>query len=216
MPHVRRIVSAQQTIHENLDATVLKHLNNAWQKPMTEHTLEAFKDTETWLRGKTGELILDSCCGYGESTRWLAVQNPKAIIIGIDKSANRLNKKDKEGLPSNCKLVRADVKDFWRLAVEASWQPTKHYLLYPNPYPKPSQLNSRWHGSPAFTSLVNLGGSIEVRTNWDIYIKEFSQALQLSGHDSKFAQYLPSPSITAFERKYHNDGQSLWQLTCNI
>lgn len=216
MPQVRRIISTQQTLHKHLDATVRKHLQSAWQKPITEHTSKAFEATDTWLKSKTGELILDSCCGYGESTRWLANQNPHAIIIGIDKSANRLDKTNTDDLPENCRLVRADIKDFWRLAVKANWHPTKHYLMYPNPYPKPSQLNSRWHGSSAFPSLVRLGGTIEVRTNWDLYIKEFSQALLISGHDSKVVQYFPNTSITAFERKYHNDGQPLWQLICHV
>ena len=216
MPKVRRIISTQQTLHKHLDATVRKHLHSASQKPITEHTSNSFEATETWLKGKTGELILDSCCGDGESTRWLAKQNPNAIVIGIDKSATRLDKTDKNDLPDNCRLVRADAKDFWRLAVKARWQLTKHYLMYPNPYPKPSQLNSRWHGSAAFPSLMSLGGTIEIRTNWDLYIKEFSQALLISGHDSEVVQYFPCPSITAFERKYHNDGQPLWQLICHI
>ena len=216
MPQVRRIVSSQQTVHDQLEATVQKHQQSAWQKPIADHTLLAFESTQTWLSEKSGDLILDSCCGYGESTRWLAKNFPDAIVLGIDKSEARLDKNSSAELPDNCYLVRADVNDFWRLAVNAKWKPTRHYMLYPNPYPKASQLNSRWHGSPVFPTLIKLGGLLEVRSNWKIYIEELDQALQISGHKSTVNQYLPDPSMTAFERKYHNDDQALWQLTCKI
>jgi hypothetical protein len=39
----------------------------------------------------------------------------------------------------------------------------EHFMLYPNPYPKPSDLDKRWHGDSAFPILLNLGGTIEVR-----------------------------------------------------
>jgi len=216
MPEVRRIISTQQEVHEHLDETVLKHMDNAWQKPIADHTLKAFDATQAWFQQQSGDLILDSCCGDGESTRWLATNNPDAIVIGLDKSETRLSKKEEEDLPRNCRLVRADVNDFWRLASEAAWRPKKHCLLFPNPYPKPSQLNSRWYGSPAFPVLISLGGNLEVRTNWEIYITEFARALLLIGKHPIVTRYHPDPCITAFERKYHNDGQELWRLNCNV
>ena len=216
MPQVRRIVTTQEKPHEDLEQTVLKHLGHTWQKPISDHTLRAFDTTQAWFAQKNGDLILDSCCGHGESTSWIANNNPDAVVIGIDKSAARISKNNQDELPENCTLVRADVNDFWRLAVKERWQPRKHYLLFPNPYPKPSQLNSRWHGSPAFPTLVSLGGNLEVRTNWEIYIAEFAQALLITGHHPIVTRYHPDPSITAFERKYHSDGQALWRLGCNI
>jgi len=214
MPEVRRIISSQQVIHEHLDATVRKHQRSSWQKPIAEHTQRAFDTTQSWLAGKSGDLILDSCCGYGESTRWLAHNFPESIVLGLDKSAARLAKNNKVELTDNCLLVRADVNDFWRLAASSGWKPKRHYMLYPNPYPKTSQLNSRWHGSPAFPTLIQLGGLLEVRTNWHIYILELQRALNIYNRPSTVKQYTPDPEITAFERKYHNDGQPLWQLTC--
>tara|TARA_B100000497_G_scaffold86608_1_gene96554 strand:- start:253 stop:906 length:654 start_codon:yes stop_codon:yes gene_type:complete len=216
MSDVRRIITTQQAPHEQLEKTVLNHLDNAWQKPIADHTLRTFEATQSWLSKRSGDLILDSCCGDGESTRWLAKNNPEAVIIGLDKSETRLNRNSEADLTDNYRLVRADVNDFWRLAINAAWQPKKHCLLFPNPYPKPSQLNNRWYGSPAFPALVDLGGNLEVRTNWDIYITEFARSLLIVGKHPIVTRYYPEPCITAFERKYHNDGQELWRLNCRL
>lgn len=49
--------------------------------------------------------------------------------------------------PRNLYLCRADLTDFWMLAYrESDWIIDSHYLLYPNPYPKPKHLQLRWHG----------------------------------------------------------------------
>ena len=67
-----------------------------------------------------GEIILDACCGVGQSTRILAKQNPQALVIGVDKSDHRINR-NVEGFDAddgftaeNYHLVRADLNDFYR------------------------------------------------------------------------------------------------------
>ena len=63
----------------------------------------------------SGPLIIDSCCGTGDSTRNLAGRFPEALVVGVDKSAHRLAR-HQPGDRQNYALVRADVNDFWRLA----------------------------------------------------------------------------------------------------
>jgi tRNA (guanine-N7-)-methyltransferase len=113
-------------------------------------------------------------------------------------------------------VLQADVNDFWRLAVEYGWQPIRHYLLYPNPYPKASQLRKRWYGSPAFPSLLALGGVLTVRSNWPIYVEEFALALKIAGYAASRQTLVDAAGITAFETKYAERGHRLLEMVCDL
>ena len=41
---------------------------------------------------------------------------------------------------------------------DGRWDVKLHTLLYPNPYPKPKQLGSRWHGHAVFPYLLQVCG----------------------------------------------------------
>lgn len=80
--------------------------------------------------------------------------------------------------PDNLLLLRADLVDLWILASrDDAWKVEEHSILYPNPYPKRSQLRSRWHGHPVFPVLLGLGGRITLRSNWKAYLDEVCQAV---------------------------------------
>lgn len=84
----------------------------------------------------------------------------------------------RESLPSNLLLLRADLVDLWILAWrDRAWEVREHSILYPNPYPKRSQLRSRWHGHPVFPVLLGLGGRITLRSNWKAYLEEVCEAV---------------------------------------
>ncbi|MFU2511279.1 tRNA (guanine(46)-N(7))-methyltransferase TrmB [Pseudoalteromonas sp. ASV78] len=211
----RSIVSNQPGLHEKLDEIVTKHLTAEFKKPIAAHTQTAFDQVNEKVQAFAGPLILDSCCGVGESTANLAKRHSDALVIGIDKSSHRLDKHDIEYKQTDSGqyiLVQADLNDFWRLAVAANWQPTHHYLLYPNPWPKAKHLQRRWHGAAIFPFIVKLGGRLEVRSNWDIYVKEFAQALHLAGYSCEVEQYESDIAITPFERKYWASGQQSHRL----
>ena len=163
-------------------------------------------------------MILDSCCGTGRSSRSLAQDHGAALIIGIDQSGARLARGQRaDPLPDNLLLVRAECADFWRLAVDQGWQLARHCLFYPNPWPKAAHLKRRWHGHPVFPALLALGGTLEVRSNWLIYLEEMRSALALAGREVTLAA-LPggNPPLTDFERKYRDSGHPLYQLTSNL
>lgn len=136
-------------------------------------------------------------------------------MLGFDRSAVRLSRQQ-QALPSNCMLIRADAEDLWRQLASHGFRTRRHFLLYPNPYPKASQLNSRWHGSPAFPALLSLRGTIDVRSNWKTYLDEFQRALDIAGFDSDLEHYEPRVPLTLFERKYANSGHALWRLTASL
>jgi tRNA (guanine-N7-)-methyltransferase len=130
----RSITTNQTGIHQNLHKVVTRHLNTKSQKPLSAHTQHAFQQAMDWLNDWQGELILDSCCGVGESTVAIAQSHAHAKIIGVDKSALRTNKHQAYSAAiENYLIVRADLHDFIRLLVLNNKKLTKHYLLYPNP-----------------------------------------------------------------------------------
>jgi tRNA G46 methylase TrmB len=213
----RVVVSNQQGLNEKLDEVVLKHLQHDFKKPYQAHTLAAFKDVEKWVEQQGKAIIFDSCCGVGESTYHLAKAHPEAIVLGMDKSADRLSKHlseqhlDFEHV-DNYRLLQVNLNDFWRLAVEANWTLSHHYLLYPNPWPKAKHLQRRWHGSAVFPAIIKLGGKLELRSNWFTYVEEFQRALQLANIESCTEIYKTDDAITPFERKYWASGQESLRL----
>ncbi len=219
MTRTRRISKAQQGIHKNLECVVKKHLNSTHQKPVAEHTQQAFDKIkplvdEALAAGRP--LIFDSGCGTAMSTRILAEQNPHGLILGIDRSASRLKKEYNRQLPQNAHLIRAECADFWHLASRQGWKLSAHKILYPNPYPKSKHLKRRWHGHPAFSDMLALGGEIELRTNWKVYADEFCAAINLANKSTLRCQgvevFIPQKPLTLFEKKYHDAGQPLWRV----
>ena len=129
----RSIDTNQLGLHQNLQKVVEKYLNTQTQKPMSAHSEAAFMASKDWLNGWQGELIFDSCCGVGESTSLIAQAHPNAKVIGIDKSAVRIDKHHSYAIDTdNYLLDRADLNDFWRLAVLEKWlQNTLFYTQTP-------------------------------------------------------------------------------------
>lgn len=215
-----RIISSNQSgIHDQLEQVVKRHLDSEFLRPIAAHSLKAFEEANDRVQQHSGDVILDSYCGVGESTATLGERYPEALVIGIDKSLHRLGKHDQEyrsSSASNYILLQADVDDFWRLALKAQWQLSRHFLLYPNPWPKKAHLKRRIHGSPLFPTLIALGGSIEIRSNWRLYVEELQSALTFAGQSASYNIYAEQKPITPFERKYQASGQTLWQLRCQL
>jgi tRNA G46 methylase TrmB len=219
----RFIASSQTAPHEGLARRVARALEHPLRKPVAEHTREAFATAQCWRQERlAAPLMLDAGCGVGLSSRRLARRFPDHAVIGIDRSADRLDR-DHGPVPDNALLVRADLVDFWRLALAADWQPSRHYLLYPNPYPKAVHLKRRWHGHPVFPVILALGGRIELRSNWKLYVEEFALALQQATGTRAEVEALDLPPdsihdecLTPFEGKYHAGGHSLWRLKVTL
>lgn len=214
---IKPIQSNQSGIHKNLAETIRKHQHSVFQRPVAAHTQQAFEAIAQQVAKADCPLILDAGCGTALSTRKIARLYPDALVIGIDRSEIRLGKQYAQDLPENALTVRADLVDFWRLAREAGWRLQRHFVLYPNPYPKSIHLQRRWHGHPVFPALLALGGELELRTNWRIYAEEFAHALQLSGYANTAATvFKPGEFWTLFEKKYHEANQSLYRCQCNL
>ena len=221
----KAIITNQDGIHEKLDEVVKKHLTHPFQKPYQVHTEQAFKEMDSYVQAflsenPEGKVILDACCGVGQSTRILADQNPQALVIGVDKSDHRINRNvegfsEEEGYQAkNFHLARADLNDFYRLVKAANWPVSKHYILYPNPWPKSKHLQRRWHGSAVFPQMSSIGNELILRSNWPLYLQEFQHAakhVNLKGELTELT--CDKQPLTPFEAKYQASGQQCWQLT---
>lgn len=213
----RRIQSAQTSVHDQLTAIVAKHAVTHFQKPINCYNQIAFDNSiAAWRAAGEQPLILDAGCGVGLSTMHLAAQFPEHFVIGVDQSADRSARNTlwpgSVPLPQNFIRIRADLVDYWRLLLAAKIFPVRHYLLYPNPWPKIGQLGRRWHGHPVFPAVVALGGILECRSNWRIYVEECANALtQLNASKVSCEAYQTSTPISPFEHKYLTSGHALWR-----
>lgn len=207
-------------MHTQLLPLVDKHAAHPFLKPVTAYNRHAF-DTSmaTWQQAGGAPLILDTGCGVGLSTLHLAQQFPDHFVIGIDQSEDRLARESRwEGdLPHNLTHIRADLVDYWRLLLQEKIFPARQYLLYPNPWPKIGHLARRWQGHAVFPTIVALGGVIECRSNWQIYVEEFACALGRFSHQEVTCEaFLPATPITPFEQKYLASGHGLWRCIAQL
>ena len=214
----REIVSPQNSLHKNLYKVLQRHDQSIYLKPVSRHTEITFKQALNEINKKNKPLIFDSGCGTGESTYYLARKYQNHFVIGIDKSKKRLSKATIGMVPANVLFVRADLFDFWRLAVGNGLKVDRHFILYPNPWPKSAHLKRRFHGHPTFFDLLQLGGKFELRSNWPLYLQEFAVSLKYSKDiDCKPVSFFPvKPFLSAFEKKYALSGQKLYRLVFDI
>jgi tRNA (guanine-N7-)-methyltransferase len=212
-------VSAQQGVHDRLAEQVTRHLAEPFRKPINDYNREAF---EASLSGwdRQAPLILDAGCGVGHSTIQIARSFPDHWVVGVDQSQDRLSRRKPYPdalMPKNMVFVRADLVDYWRLLHAANLRLARHYILYPNPWPKIGHLTRRWHAHPVFPFIPKLGGILECRSNWSVYVEEFAAALgQVLGQDVPWESFEAPVPLTPFERKYRDSGQTLYRLTIDL
>ena len=210
--HEAVLQTDQVAPHTDLTDIVQHHKQHRWQKPCPAHTREAFEQFLQAYRRDMRPIVLDSFCGTGMSTAVLAKQFPEAWVVGIDQSAHRLAKHQRTE-QRNYQLLRAEAEPFWYCLAEAGITLHSHWLLYPNPWPKASQFKKRLHGHGAFPILAQLGGALEMRTNWQLFAEEFALAADLIGLRGSIDTVSPAAPMTLFERKYHQRGQMLWRFS---
>ncbi|MFN0161420.1 MAG: tRNA (guanine(46)-N(7))-methyltransferase TrmB [Burkholderiales bacterium] len=208
----RQVTSPQNGPHPRLATLVQRHAATPFRRPVADTSRLAFDVLLARLSG-TAACIVDAGCGTGASTAALARMHPDCIVAGIDKSAHRLARAPRD-LPENALVLRADMVDIWLLLAAHRIKVAAQYLLYPNPWPKPAQLMRRWPAHPIFPTMVRLGGPIECRSNWRVYVEEFAlAAAAVDGTRAEVTELADAVAISPFERKYRASGHRLYTVT---
>lgn len=206
----RPVSSNQAGLHPRLARSVARHLEFPFRRPVADHSLEAYRALAQSLASKPRPLVLDSFCGTGQSTAELARRHPSHLVVGVDQSGHRLQR-HRRGAAGNYLLLQASAEDIWQLLIRDRLTVDHHYLLYPNPWPKGKHLQRRVHGHASFPWLLRLGGSLELRSNWQVYVEEFGVAMHLAGRTGVVSRVDASSPLTLFERKYRDSGHVLWR-----
>jgi len=210
------VSSNQRHLHPKLAAVVQRHLRTLHRATIAAHNVQAYAALAERLRVQPRPLVLDSFCGTGHSTALLAQRHPGHLVVGIDKSARRLAKHVR-GVGDNYLLLRADCEAIWELLVRDGLHADFHYLLYPNPWPKASHLQRRIHGHASFPLLLRLGGALELRSNWQLYVEEFGCALHLAGQRGRVFRLSDNgPALSLFEKKYRQSAHDLWVYSATL
>ncbi|KAB2925223.1 MAG: SAM-dependent methyltransferase [Dechloromonas sp.] len=215
----RFISSAQEGPHRDLEELVRRHMAYPFRKPVLDFNRAALATAlaarAAW--NPAAPLILDAGCGVGWSTQRIAETHADHFVIGLDQSLDRLSRGKPLPMPGNALLVRADLVDFWRLLAENGIRLARHYNLYPNPWPKIGHLARRWHGHAVFPVWRELGGIVECRSNWRIYVEEMALALGwLSGQTVLAEPWRTDEPMTPFEKKYLASGHELWRCRVDL
>ena len=212
-------VSAQQGVHAHLAERVRTHLATPFRKPIADINRAARDHALVGWDGRA-PLILDAGCGVGHSTIELARAFPEHWVMGVDQSEDRLQRRKpypEALLPTNMVFARANLVDFWRLLVDDGLRLARHYILYPNPWPKIGHLGRRWPAHPVFPFIFRLGGVLECRSNWSVYVAEFALALELAlDRPVVWEAFEAARALTPFERKYRDSGQPLYRLCVDL
>jgi tRNA (guanine-N7-)-methyltransferase len=212
----RQVSSTQKEVHPGLLELLVRQHSREWSQPLHRPTVDAFEALQPVLAGMSHKIVLDSGCGSGESTMNLARVHTDCTVIGVDKSLDRLSRTGADSYPhtvENALWIRAELASFWRLARQSGWHLERHYMLYPNPWPKPGQLQRRWHAHPVFPDVLRLGGRLEMRCNWEPYALEFAASVNHLLEVHVEAGTPPAePVLSPFERKYRKSGHRLYSV----
>lgn len=191
-------------------------LKSPFQKPVSESSRTLFNKICISAKPFQNKIILDACCGVGLSSFTLAKENSDVLIVGVDKSLDRVERNNsfKDELPANVLIERGNIIDLWYLLSESKEiEVVKHYLLYPNPYPKSKHLKLRWYGHFIFPYLLNISDQLEVRSNWKQYLEDFLYSAKAYNYEGKVEVVKENGEyLTMFERKYCLSGQDVFIL----
>lgn len=205
-----------------VERAVTRHLSHPFRRPEDTRTrLDATRvldelaaESNAWPSG----WWVDAGCGDGSAARRLVERQPGLRVLAIDKSAARLERGrrrfDAEGAQSSATVLRMDVVDFFLIAQARGWRFERVLLCHPNPWPKVRHRGRRWYAHAIFPAMLACTQSLELRSNWPIYVEEFELAVRhATGLQSCIRRLAgDEPALSTFEEKYRASAHPLWSL----
>ena len=93
-----------------------------------------------------------------------------------------------------------------------------HYLPYPNPRARAPAHHAPLARPSRLSWLLGLGGDLEVRSNWRLYLEEWQVVLESLGVASTLSPLAPAPEapLSPFEAKYLASGHACYALRAEL
>ena len=168
---------------------------------------------------------LEIGCGAGYHPIHYAQSHPGRTLIAIERTRTRYARFESRmaGHPELRNIVPVnDDAVHWVTHRVPRQSLERIFLLYPNPYPKSSQANKRWHFMPFMKRLLHClrpGGELFMATNMAFYAEEAQEfmvqtwGLRLVRH-TVFSgeERVGKDAQTHFERKYLERGERCHEL----
>lgn len=189
------------------------------------HPFEKSSDShfKKWLGSFDHRPAVEIGCGAGLHPIRRALRHPEIPLLAFERTKLKFRS-------FQSRIESHKPKNLFALNRDATcWLPhnmgprsvSEYFFLYPNPYPKESQANKRWHRSPFFHFVLETlapGGHIHFASNETFYIEECkSYSLNLWKLEliSEFSprldmEYRP---VSHFEKKYLQRGETCTHLT---
>jgi tRNA (guanine-N7-)-methyltransferase len=166
-------------------------------------------------------LDIEIGCGVGFHPLRYARENPERQLVAFERTAEKFARfqgrlAHHPALP-NLQAVRGDAIP-WITHSFGAESVDRYFILYPNPYPKESQRNLRFHEMPFFSVIMETlkrGGTLTLATNMEFYrdgarekiVGEWGLEVVTEGRIAPDA--VPR---THFEKKYLLRGEACWNL----
>lgn len=214
----KSVTTNQEGIHDDLQKIYQRYTLN-YQRPIADFSKATYQEIKSCAQDL--QIIFDFGCGIGESTYHLAKSNPDSVVIGIDKSLSRLERKNifKKEHIENMHLFRGELLDLIFLIFRGyqtnELKIKKMYFLYPNPWPKKIHVKRRFHANPIAPFIFGINVPIVLRSNWKLYLEEFifmANLFERSKHELKQIDVDHQGALTPFERKYTQSDQPVYEL----
>jgi tRNA (guanine-N7-)-methyltransferase len=168
----------------------------------------------------SGPVCVEIGAGQGFFAVQFAKANPAKTLIAIERTQERFAKLQRRVVNNRCDNVipvRANAVN-WIAHCLPCQSVDNYFLWYPNPYPKPSQRNKRFHAMPFMAYLLQTlkpYGTFTLATNQGFYYREARTLMVdvwgLTCVVDRQIEPQHSPR-THFEKKYLGRGDHCWQL----
>lgn len=168
-----------------------------------------------------GPLDIEIGCGVGLHPIQYHGQYPERTLVAIEHTREKFEKFERRfinhGSPKNLMPIHANGIS-WVSQQLPHDSVDRFYFLYPNPNPKPGDLNKRWYAMPFMHKVMEIlkpGGEIILATNEKFYRDEAMEYfLEEWGLKLKEEKELTKGFAhrTHFEKKYLERGETCYNL----
>lgn len=158
-------------------------------------------------------------CGVGFHPIRYCLENPNRTLWAFERTEEKFQKffrrLERHPQIKNLQAIRGDGV-LWMAHLQLSQKVDRIFLLYPNPCPKNSQKNLRFHNMDLFhyvLEALKIGGTVTMATN-EAFYREEALSVMRERWGLELISDLPweGKPRTHFEKKYLARSQSCWNL----